>query len=53
MVMMHFAALTTTTVFNVHRGSALPAARVVVIAVPSTALLVYAWLSSRRRGRRE
>lgn len=46
------AATTTTTVFDPHRGTALPFARVVVIAVPTGAFLVYAFLSSRKRSRR-
>jgi len=41
----------TTSMINVHRGAALPAARVVVVAVPVTALLVYRWLTRRRRDR--
>jgi hypothetical protein len=40
-----FAALST----SVHQGSPLPAARVVVIAIPTLALLLFWWL--RRRGR--
>ncbi len=43
---------TTTSVVNLHRGSALPAARVVIVAVPATALLAFWWLTSRRRGER-
>ena len=52
MVIALFADLTTSTVVNVHLGSPLPAARVVVIAVPTTALLVFWLVSHRRRGRR-
>lgn len=45
------ALSTTTSIVNVHRGSALAAARVVVVAVPTTAFLVYWWLTSPRRDR--
>jgi hypothetical protein len=36
-------AATTTTTFDAHRGAALPAARVVIIAVPTLALVLF-WL---------
>ncbi|HQT99477.1 MAG TPA: hypothetical protein PLG60_03130 [Acidimicrobiales bacterium] len=35
---------------NVHRGAALPAARVIVIAVPAMAALLYWYLIGRHRG---
>lgn len=44
-----WAALTSTTVFNPHRGAALPAARAVVIAIPFAALLFYVLVVRRRR----
>lgn len=43
------ASSTTTTTFNVHRGAVLPVARVVVIAIPSTALLLFWFLIVRPR----
>ena len=42
------ASSTTPTLFNVHRGVALPAARVVVLLVPTMALLFY-WSVVRRK----
>lgn len=45
-----WAATTITTVFNVHRGAALPAARIIVIAVPATAAILYWYLIGRHRG---
>ena len=46
---MRLAATNTlATVVNVHRGAALPAARVVVLVVPTAALLGYWWLRRRR-----
>jgi hypothetical protein len=46
-----FSALSTTTTNPiVHQGSALPAARVVIIAVPTIALTALWWLT-RHRGR--
>jgi hypothetical protein len=50
-VSLLWAATTTTTVLNVHRGAVLPVARVVVLAVPTTALLVFLYLSNRKRRR--
>jgi len=47
---MLFAALTSTTLFSVHRGVALPAARVVVLAIPTLAIIIFFWLT-RRRGK--
>ena len=47
---MLFALSTTTTNPIVHQGSALPAARVVIIAVPTVALTTLWWLN--RRGRK-
>ena len=44
-----WALATTTTIVNVHRGSVLPEARVIVIAVPVTLLGVY-WFVLRKRG---
>ena len=43
-----WATNTIPTVINVHRGAALPAARVVVLLVPTAAALVYLWLRRRR-----
>ncbi|MGC8510917.1 MAG: hypothetical protein ACP5PB_08625, partial [Acidimicrobiales bacterium] len=42
-----FAATAVDPIGSVHRGVPLPAARVVVIAVPVTFLLVFAWLRRR------
>jgi hypothetical protein len=42
------ASSTTSTLFNVHRGAALPAARFVVVSVPLMALLFY-WSVVRRK----
>ncbi len=39
--------LTTTTLVNLHRGAALPAARVVVVLVPLALLAIYLWLRRR------
>jgi hypothetical protein len=48
-----FSALgTTTTNPIVHQGSALPAARVVIIAVPTIALTTLWWLTRHRGGGR-
>jgi hypothetical protein len=44
------ALATTTTMGNVHRGSVLPEARVIVIAVPVTVFCIY-WFVLRKRGR--
>ena len=44
------ALATTTTIVDVHRGSVLPEARVIVIGVPVTLFCVY-WLFLRTRGR--
>jgi len=44
------ALATTTTVVNLHRGSVLPEARVIVIAVPVTVFCLY-WFVLRKRGR--
>jgi hypothetical protein len=41
---------TTTTILNVHRGSVLPEARIIVIGVPVAVFCVY-WFVLRRRGR--
>jgi hypothetical protein len=41
---------TTTTIVNVHRGAVLPAARVVVVAVPLVLLGAF-WLFAVRRRR--
>lgn len=43
------AASTTTTIANVHRGAVLPAARVVVLAVPALALVLYWFLVVRAK----
>ncbi|HEY7930854.1 MAG TPA: hypothetical protein VIC81_01155 [Acidimicrobiales bacterium] len=40
------------TVVNVHRGAVLPAARVIVVAVPATIGFLYWFLIVRRRGGR-
>ena len=46
-----WAALTTsTTVFNPHRGAALPAARAVVLVIPCAVLLFYVLVVRRRKG---
>jgi hypothetical protein len=42
-------ALTATTLVNVHRGSVLPEARVIVIVVPLTLFSIY-WFVLRKRG---
>lgn len=47
--MSQLVAFTTTTVVSVHRGSILPAARVIVIGVPVTFALLYWLLIARRR----
>ena len=39
---------TLTPALNVHRGAPLLAARVIVILVPTTALLVFWWLRTKR-----
>jgi len=44
------ALATTTTIVNFHRGSVLPEARVIVIAVPVTVFGIY-WFVLRKRGR--
>jgi hypothetical protein len=44
------AFTTTTTIVSVHRGSVLPEARVIVIAVPLTVFSIY-WFVLRKRGR--
>ena len=44
-----WALATTTTIVNVHRGSVLPEARVIVIVVPVTVFCVY-WFVLRKRG---
>jgi hypothetical protein len=43
-----WASSTTTTVYSVHNGVALPAARVVVIGVPVVLLSGFWWLRTRR-----
>lgn len=43
-----WASNTVPTVINVHRGAALPAARVVVLVVPTAALAIFLWLRRRR-----
>lgn len=45
-----WASVTTTTLFNVHRGAPLPAARGIVLLVPLTIGLVYWFFIVRRRG---
>jgi len=45
---MLLGALTSTTLVNVHRGVALPAARVVVLAIPTLAIIIYFWLTRQR-----
>jgi hypothetical protein len=45
-----WALSTTTTIVNVHKGSVLPEARVIVIAFPVTVFCVY-WFVLRKRGR--
>lgn len=47
---MLLATLTSTTLSSVHRGVALPAARVVVLAIPTLAVITFFWLTRRRRG---
>jgi hypothetical protein len=42
-------AFTSTTVANVHHGSILPAARIIVIGVPTTFAFLYWFLIARRR----
>lgn len=49
-MLSHLAAATTTTLVNVHLGRALPAARVIIVAVPLGALALYALVRTRRRG---
>ncbi len=39
--------ITTNTIVNLHRGAALPAARVVVVLVPLALLSIYLWLRRR------
>jgi hypothetical protein len=46
---VELVALTTTTVTNVHHGSILPAARIIVIGVPTTFAFLYWFLIVRRR----
>lgn len=47
---MVLAALTTsTTIFNPHRGVALPAARAVLVVIPLAALGFYLLVVRRRR----
>jgi len=46
---VQWALTTSTTVFNPHRGAVLPAARVVVIAIPTLAAVAYWFLVVRRR----
>jgi hypothetical protein len=43
------AFTTTTTIASFHRGSVLPEARVIVIAVPLTLFSIY-WFVLRKRG---
>ena len=43
-----WATNTIPTIINVHQGAPLPAARVVVVLVPTAALLTYLWLRQRR-----
>ena len=47
-----WAAMNWYAVLSVHRGAALPAARVIVIAVPATLAFLYWYLIVRRRGPR-
>lgn len=49
--MSDLVAFTTTTVSNVHHGSILPAARVIVLGVPTTFAFLYWLLIVRRRPR--
>ncbi|MEO9180743.1 MAG: hypothetical protein ABI298_03735 [Acidimicrobiales bacterium] len=51
--MNELVAFTTTTVSNVHHGSILPAARVIVIGVPTTFAFLYWYLIVRHRPRRK
>jgi hypothetical protein len=44
---MWFAAAAVDPIGSVHRGVPLPAARVIVVAVPATFLLVFTWLRRR------
>ncbi len=47
---MVWATLTTSvTIFDPHRGAALPIARVVVVAIPCGALLFYLLVVRRRK----
>ena len=50
--MVNLATLTSTTMLNPHRGAVLPAARVVVLAIPTLVIAVYWIFVVRRRGRR-
>lgn len=50
--MVNLATLTSTTLLNPHRGAVLPAARVVVLAIPTLAIAFYWTFVVRRRGRR-
>ena len=47
-----YALSTTTSIVNVHQGSPLPAARFVVVLVPTTVVLVFWWLRTHRGERR-
>ncbi|HUY43540.1 MAG TPA: hypothetical protein VMU98_07235 [Acidimicrobiales bacterium] len=47
-----WASMTWSAGLYVHRGAALPAARVIVIAVPVTIGLLYWLLIARRKGPR-
>jgi|GEM_PF-655810 len=40
---------TTTTVYNVHQGVPLPAARIIVLLVPVLVLCFYVYIRTRRR----
>ena len=42
-------AVTTTTVLDPHRGAVLPAARIVVIAVPVIVIIAYVFVVVRKR----
>jgi hypothetical protein len=44
-------ASSTTTTFDVHRGSVLPIARAVVLTIPALGLLLYWFLIVRPRKR--
>ena len=49
-VAQFWAALSTsTTVFNPHRGVALPAARLVIVVIPTVAILFYVLVVRRKR----